>query len=133
MRLLLDTHALLWAKAEPARLSDEARAAIIDPANEVLVSLASGWELCVKAAAGKLLGDYGALIRDEETFRQQLEASDFELLPIDASHVFAALRLPMHHRDPFDRLLVAQAWVEDLVLVTRDDAFAAYGPRLMRA
>jgi PIN domain nuclease of toxin-antitoxin system len=131
-RYLLDTHALLWAIADPARLSDEARRQISDGANEVYVSIASAWELCVKVAAGKLaLSNYGALLGSAATFQAELETAGFQLLPISASHVFETQRLAMHHRDPFDRLLVAQALIEDLVLVTHDDALRPYPARLL--
>lgn len=131
MRLLLDTHVLLWVKADPGRLGDASRRAIVEPKNEVFVSLASAWELCVKAAAGKLLGNHAALIGSEDVFREQLDASGLELLPIGLSHVIETVRMPMHHRDPFDRLLIAQASIEDLTIVTADQAFRAYGARIL--
>lgn len=132
MRLLLDTHALVWAKSAPGSMTEEARAAIVDADNDVFVSLASAWELCIKSMVGKLRGNVSALIGSAATFRSQLEASGFELLPIEPPHVFETLRLPLHHRDPFDRMLAAQARVEDLVIVTRDQAFAPYGVRLLQ-
>lgn len=133
MRLLLDTHAFVWAKADPGRLREAARDAIEDPSNEVYVSLASAWELCVKATIGKLHGDVSLLVGSEKGFLGQLETSGLALLNIAPAHVFETSRLPLHHRDPFDRLLVAQALVEGLVLVTNDDSLAAYDVPIVRA
>ena len=131
-RYLLDTHALLWALATPRRLGTEARREIADGANEVYVSLASAWELCVKIAAGKLApSGYDRLLDSAATFRAEVAIAGFEVLAISPAHVFETKRLPLHHRDPFDRLLVAQARIEDLVLVTHDDALRPYGARLL--
>lgn len=131
-RYLLDIHVLLWALASPDRLTDHARREVADGSNEVYVSLASAWELCVKIAAGKLApSGYDALLGSATAFREELDTAGFELLPISAAHVFETRRLPMHHRDPFDRLLVAQALVDDLVLVTHDDALRPYGARML--
>lgn len=118
MRLLLDTHALLWWLADDPRLGAEARRQIADGANAVLVSAASAWEIEIKRALGKLEApaDLAAAIRD----------SGFEPLAITLDHAVAAGRLPPHHSDPFDRLLIAQAAAEHLTLITRDSAFAAY-------
>ena len=91
------------------------------------MSLASAWELCVKVAAGKLLGNHAALIGSPQVFLDQLSASGLELLAIEPAHVFATRHLPLHHRDPFDRLLIAQAAIEGLTIVTADRVFATYG------
>ena len=131
MRLLLDTHAFAWAKALPSRLSRPAREAIVDPENEVHVSLASAWELCLKARLGKLDPSIDALIGSEAIFMDQLDASGFVLLAISATHVFETSRLPLHHRDPFDRLLIAQARCEALTIVTHDPLFTPYGVSLV--
>ena len=118
MILLLDAHAVLWALADPDRLSADARASIAAPINDVLVSAASIWELEIQRASGKL--DLGPdLLADLERIR-------FEVLPVTGSDGITAARLPMHHRDPFDRMLVAQAQRLDATIVSRDAAFDAY-------
>jgi len=116
--LMLDAHAVLWWLANEPQLSEQARRAIADPANDVLVSAASIWEIEVKRAAGRLEAP-AELIRD-------LEQSHVNALPITAIDAVAAARLPLHHKDPFDRVLVAQARRLDAVIVSRDRAFAAY-------
>ena len=124
MRLLLDTLALLWALATPDRLSPRARDAIVDGTNEVFVSPASPWELVIKEAAGKLqaTGD----------LRAEIDAAAFVALPITIDHALAAGALPLHHKDPFDRMLIAQATLESLTIVTRDPRFEPYGVPLLR-
>jgi PIN domain nuclease of toxin-antitoxin system len=119
LRLLLDTHALLWLLATPANLPAGIRAAIEDPANIVFVSAATVWEMAIKQARGKLrypAAEIAAALR---------RASLLEL-PITVRHAEAAASLPPHHRDPFDRMLVAQAQVEGLSLVSRDPAVRQY-------
>jgi PIN domain nuclease of toxin-antitoxin system len=123
--LLLDAHAVLWAVAEPERLTADARGAIADPANDVLVSAASVWELEIKRVVGKL-----ELGRD---LLADLERVRFDVLPITASDAVSAARLPLHHRDPFDRMLIAQAARLDATIVTRDPAFAAYEVEVLAA
>ena len=117
MRLLLDTHAFLWWRMG-ARMSAAARAALQDPANDVFVSGAVAWEIVVKRALGKLdfPGGVRAAVADE----------GFVELPIDVAHVDELGALPDLHRDPFDRVLVAQARVESLTLVTRDPQILRY-------
>ncbi len=118
MRLLLDTHAFIWAVADPARLPGPVAAEIADPATDVLVSTASAWEIAVKSGLGKLDFDpVDAALLDRFAFRHH---------PIDLRHTAAFAELPDHHRDPFDRMLVAQAIVDDLVLVSGDRALAVY-------
>jgi PIN domain nuclease of toxin-antitoxin system len=115
--LLLDTHALLWWwQDEP--ISDEAAARIADPDVLVAVSAASIWEIAIKRELGK--------IRFEGPLAAEVHASGFEPLPVVADHAEAAGRLPSLHRDPFDRMLVAQAQVEGLTIVSRDRQLAAY-------
>ena len=125
--LLLDTHALLWWLAEPKRLSNRAHAAIASPSRQVFVSAASGWELATKVRLGKLafpdqlvaeLGDV-------------LKAQGFELLAIQFRHGLQAGAYPQAHRDPFDRLLAAQAELEQLTLVSLDPALAAFPCELL--
>lgn len=118
MRLVLDTHVLLWALGDPDELSGEARAAIVEPENLVAVSAASTWEISIKRALGKL--------KAPRDLVGALAASGFSALPITAEHTVAAGGLPARHRDPFDRMLVAQARIEGLVVVTRDPSFGLY-------
>lgn len=127
MRLLLDTHALLWFCEGSEALSDAARAAIEDEANERFVSHATAWEVAIKLGLGKLQlrGGY------ESIFPGVLDANGFALLPASLSHYRELIAMPRHHGDPFDRLIIAQARVEDLMVVTCDVAFAAYGVPLL--
>ena len=124
MNVLLDSHCILWWLAD-LPLTEEARAAITDPANEVFVSAASIWELESKSALGRLTidGDLSA----------EVEAAGFTWLPITPRHARAAARLPLHHRDPFDRMLIAQARSEGQAIVTRDRSFERYAVELIRA
>lgn len=122
MRLLLDTHVALWALTDDPRLSERARALIADPANDVLVSSASVWEIAIKHALGRgdmpISGDQAL-----DWFRQ----AGYQLLPIAPGHAAAVEHLPDHHRDPFDRMLVAQAMAEPLRLLTHDPLVLRYG------
>jgi len=110
-RLLLDTHLLLWALADPARLTAPVRTRLQEA--EVFASAASIWEISIKAALGKLKADPGKVL-------DAIEPTGFRSLVITAQHAAAVHRLPTHHRDPFDRMLVAQAGVEELLLLTND-------------
>lgn len=121
MRVLLDTHLLLWALGTPSKLPAAARKAILDPANEVLFSAASVWEIAIKAGIGRTNFAADA----EEVARSALE-SGIDELPIHAQHAAFTARLPWHHRDPFDRLLVAQAMSEPARLLTVDAALKPY-------
>lgn len=118
MKLLLDTHAVLWWQIEDRRLSKAARHAIAQ-ADIVWVSAASGWEVAIKTALGRL--------QLEEPFAVTVAADDLTELPVTLAHAARLGRLPAHHADPFDRVLVAQALVEGATLVTRDKALCAYG------
>jgi len=120
MRVLLDTHALLWWLTDGPDLSKPAREVIADPDSVVFVSAVSLWEISVKSAAGRI--DTGTVDLPEE-----VASGGFLDLPINSHHAWQAGQLPRHHGDPFDRLLAAQALRERLVCVTRDDAFAEYG------
>lgn len=124
MRLLLDTHALLWWLAD-RELSKAVREAIADPANDVAVSAASAWEISIKRAIGKLSAP--------DDLAEQIEAGGFERLPIRIDHAVLAGALPRHHDDPFDRMLLAQAKIESLTIVTRDKRFADYDVPLLAA
>jgi PIN domain nuclease of toxin-antitoxin system len=125
VRVLLDTHALLFWTYEPARLGTTAARVLADRDTLAYWSVASSWEVAIKVGLGKLVldGPVGDVVRRE------LDRNGFPLLPIDQAHVLAVADLPRHHGDPFDRLLVAQALAEDLTVLTADPHFAAYGVR----
>ena len=127
MDLLLDTHALIWWWADDARLSPTARSAMADPDNRVLVSAASAWEMATKQRLGKLAG----LPTVPNEFTDQLARSGFEWLPISGAHALRAGSHSAEHRDPFDRMLAAQAELENLTLVSCDAALNAFGCRLL--
>jgi len=122
-KLLLDTHAFLWWVGSSQELSRKARTAIASARNECFVSVASGWEIAIKVSLGKLRIE-GALDR---FVPEQIAVNGFQALAIDLKHTARVATLPFHHRDPFDRLLVAQALEEDLGVVTADPVFAKYG------
>jgi PIN domain nuclease of toxin-antitoxin system len=127
--LLLDSQALLWWRAGHRRLGPRARAAIERDAFGVLVSAATAWELAIKSATGKLT------LRDavERWLPAALDGSGFEPLPVTLAHALAVATLPFHHADPFDRLLIAQAQLENLTIVTADSAFEDYDVKLLDA
>ncbi len=122
MQALLDTHAFLWWMADDPRLSAEARAVIGDGANDILVSAAVAYEIAIKVAAGRL--DLPA--QPEDYLPLRIESEGFEELPIALSHALRAAALPPIHRDPFDRLIVAQAQLEGLPILTVDPMIARY-------
>ena len=123
MRLLLDTHTFLWWVDDAPELSKAARKAIADINNECYLSVASCWEMSMKSSLGKL-----RLAKPLERFvTEQLAANSFTLLHIELRHTATVEKLPFHHRDPFDRLLIGQAMTEKMTLVTMDGAFADYG------
>ncbi len=126
MRILLDTPLLLWWLAMSANLSKQARALIGEPENTIFVSAVSLWEIWLKESLGKL--------RLPVDFEARMEAESFESLPMSALHARQVGLLPWHHREPFDRMLVAQAHSENLILLTADDRVAHYGDfiRLVR-
>lgn len=119
MKLLLDTHLLLWWMASDPSLSNQARALIADPANTIFVSAVSLWEIWLKASIGKL--------RIAPEFEERLSTESFESLPLTAKHVRQIASLAWHHRDPFDRMLVAQALADNMTLLSADRAIALYG------
>jgi PIN domain nuclease of toxin-antitoxin system len=123
VNLLLDTHVLIWWD-EGRRLAAEARRAIAD-ADSVYVSAASAWEVAIKTGLGRL--------RPTRTVEHAVDESGFLELPVTFRHAERVGKLPPHHRDPFDRLLIAQADVEELTLVTRDAVFARYGVAVIGA
>jgi len=125
MRLLVDTNALLWTLIQPDRLVDEARTALTDPANDVVFSVVSAWEIAIKQAAGKLDAP--------DDLPEALGQQGFVPLSVTLPHAILAGRLPRHHADPFDRMIVAQAVLEDFTVVTRDREFQSYGVPLLAA
>lgn len=125
MELLLDTHALLWWLDGDTRLSVKARACIANESNVVLVSAASAWEIATKVRIGKLPGAVEVAERFVEVVREQ----DFNLLSISAEHAKQAGLLPGEHRDPFDRMLIAQSQIEKLSLVSKERLFKQFGVR----
>ena len=123
MRLLLDTHAFLWWLGNDPRLSADARAAVADPANTVLVSAATAWEITTKYRLGKLPG---AMLVAQDV-AADVAAEGFLELPITVAHAQQAGALQGTHKDPFDRMLIAQALVEGLALVSNERLFDVYG------
>ncbi len=125
MKYLLDTHSLIWFLTGDAQLSNRARQLIEAEENELLVSVASLWEMAIKFSIGKL--DLGQPF--ETLFPQQLENNSIEILSIAVEHLHTVCKLPFYHRDPFDRLIIAQAQVEKLPVVSVDTVFDTYGTR----
>ena len=122
MRLLLDTHSFLWFVGGSTQLSAQARAIIEDAANQPLLSIASVWEMAIKYSLGRL-----ALAQSFEEFvLQQMNLNGIGLLSITVEHTVVVAKLPFHHRDPFDRLLIGQAVVERLPLLSADGVFDMY-------
>ncbi|MDC0677675.1 type II toxin-antitoxin system VapC family toxin [Sorangium atrum] len=129
MKLLLDTHVWLWAVLTPERIAATARQAIEDPHNTLLISAASAWEIAVKHAIGKLpLPE-----KPELLVPRVIAALEAIELPVTSRHAISSAALPYHHRDPFDRLLVAQALCEGAALVTVDELLTRYGATVLWA
>jgi len=122
MKALLDTHAFLWLITGDERLSETSKEIFLDQENSLFFSAASLWEICVKKSLGKLSlkGGWLKIIQDE------MEVNAIQWLPIEMLHCAELTKLPFHHRDPFDRMLIAQAMVEDMHLLSRDSRFSAY-------
>lgn len=125
MNLLLDTHVLLWWLNDGPDLSDAERRAIAEPGNLIIISAAVIWEIRIKQALGKL--------EIPSSFYRIIKDQGFELLSITADHAYAAGDLPLHHRDPFDRMLIAQAGLEGLSVITHDKIFKKYAVSLLMA
>ncbi|MBL0346880.1 type II toxin-antitoxin system VapC family toxin [Candidatus Villigracilis affinis] len=121
MKLLLDTHTFLWWDSEPEKLSRRALELCQNPENTLVLSVASIWEMQIKIQLGKLQ----IKIPLEEMISQQ-QKNGIEILPVEASHIFAVESLPNHHKDPFDRLIIAQAIVEDAILISADPLISQY-------
>jgi PIN domain nuclease of toxin-antitoxin system len=122
MNLLLDTHVLLWAAYDPARLSARASNLILNPANSIYFSVASIWEVAIKASLGR--ADFAV---DPTVLRMSLIANEYNEIQIEAAHVLRVATLPPLHADPFDRILLAQAMAEGFVLLTQDAKVIDYG------
>ena len=122
MRLLLDTHALLWWHDQPARLTETVYGALSDLGNDVWLSVVNGWEIQIKVQLGKLTlpKPLRVLLQEEQVM------NGFRVLPVTLEDVYALDSFPLHHRDPFDHLLIAQAHQEGLTVVTHDPQFSAY-------
>jgi PIN domain nuclease of toxin-antitoxin system len=128
MKLLLDTHIFIWWADQPEKLSPAALSALQDEANELLLSVASVWEMQIKIQLGKLK----LSLPLKELVKNQQETNDIRVSPVALTHVLALDALPFHHKDPFDRLLIAQSIEEDLTLVTADSQFSAYSVKLLQ-
>ena len=122
MRVLLDTHALLWFSLDDGRLSVRAKAAIVDRGNDLLVSPATLWEVAIKVSLGK----YELEEEFASFFSRVLAAYNMTLLPVTLEHTAMVVRLPFHHRDPFDRMLIAQAMSEEVPIVSADRMLDSY-------
>ena len=127
MKLLLDTHIFIWWADQPEKLSPAALSALEDEANELLLSVASVWEMQIKIQLGKLK----LSLPLKELVKNQQETNDLTVSPVALTHVLALDALPFHHKDPFDRLLIAQGILEGLTVVTADSQFSAYSVKLL--
>lgn len=128
MRLLLDTHIFIWWADQPEKLSPSALSALEDEANELLLSVASVWEMQIKIQLGKLK----LSLPLKELVKNQQEINDLTVSPVALTHVLALDALPFHHKDPFDRLLIAQSIAEGLTIVTADSQFSTYSVKLLQ-
>lgn len=127
MKLLLDTHVVLWVLSEPNRLSEGARTVLVDETNDVFVSAATAWEIAIKQSLGKLtLPDLAA-----RWLPSAIAQTGLAWMSISADHALGVGALPWHHKDPFDRLLVVQAKLEGCTLVTHDRSLEGYGASLL--
>ena len=129
MRLLLDTHSFLWLRTAPERLSGAAREAIANPENELYLSVVSAWELAIKEARGKL----GFARPFEVIVPEMIAATGASELAIEHRHAVQVGTLPPHHRDPFDRMLIAQAQIEGLTILTANPQFRRYDVEVLAA
>ena len=122
MKVLLDTHALLWLITDDDRLSEMALRTFLDSKNRLFFSADGFWEICIKMSLGKLSLESGW----HQTIEQEMAGNAIQWLSIEMPHCVEVTKLPFHHRDPFDRLLIAQALVEDMQLLSRDSRLSAY-------
>jgi PIN domain nuclease of toxin-antitoxin system len=126
MKLLLDTHLLLWAAGDPGKLADSVRTMLLDEQNELLFSSASIWEIVIKAGLGRV-----GFKADPFRLRKLLVIHGYNEVPITSDHCLAVSELPLLHKDPFDRILIAQARAEGFLLVTMDQKVALYGEGIL--
>jgi PIN domain nuclease of toxin-antitoxin system len=122
MKVLLDTHALLWLIADDDRLSENARQIFLNSENRLFFSAASLWEICIKKSLGKISLKNGWF----QTIQEEMEINTIQWLPIELTHCAEVAEMPFHHRDPFDRMLIAQAIVEGMQLLSRDSRLSDY-------
>ncbi len=126
MRLLIDTHILIWFLEGNKLLSKSRRRLVANPQNDIFVSIASLWEMAIKISVGKL-----TLAKPLADVIKQIVIEDFEILPITPEHSLQVSTLPFHHRDPFDRIIIAQSQTENFAIVTDDNDFKIYGVKLL--
>ncbi len=122
MRILLDTHALLWLITDDKRLSKTSRKIFLNTENCLYFSIVSLWEICIKKSLGKISLENKWL----DIIQNEMKANSIQWLLVEVSHCAKVTELPFHHRDPFDRMLIAQAMTEDLSILSRDNSFSAY-------
>ncbi len=122
MNILLDTHAFLWLVTDDERLSETARQTFLNSENRLFFSAASLWEICIKMSLGKISLKTGWF----QTIQAEMEINVIQWLPIEMPHCVEVTKLPFHHRDPFDRMLIAQAITQDMQLLSRDKRLSAY-------
>lgn len=126
MRILIDTHILIWLLNGDPQLSPDRREKLVDPANRVFISIASFWEIAIKSSREKL-----SLAKPIEDIFTEIDRSSSTILSIEPEHTLLASRLPFHHKDPFDRMIIAQAVVEGVPLMSTDRNFTEYGVDLL--
>jgi len=123
MRVLLDTHVFLWLIIGDGRLSRKAKQAFLEPKNRVYLSAVSFWEISIKMSLGKLSLKNGWV----RLFEKEMKINTIQMLPLEITHCEQVSKLPFHHRDPFDRMLISQAMVEEMAIMTGDGQFSGYG------
>ncbi|MGB7209389.1 MAG: type II toxin-antitoxin system VapC family toxin [Pyrinomonadaceae bacterium] len=126
MRILIDTHILIWLLNGDFQLSIDRREKLVDPANRVFISIASFWEIAIKSSRGKL-----SLAKSIEDIFSEIDRSSSTILTIEPDHTLQVSKLPFHHKDPFDRMIIAQAMIENIPLTSTDHDFTAYGVDLL--
>ena len=122
MKVLLDTHAFLWLITDDDRLSEKARQTFLNPENSLFFSAASLWEICIKKSLGEISLKDGWF----QTIQEEMEINTIQWLPIEMTHCAEVTKLPFHNRDPFDRMLIAQAIIEEMKLMSRDSRLSKY-------
>ncbi len=127
MKVLLDTHAFLWLITDDDRLSENARQTFLNTENSLFFCAASLWEICIKKSLGKISLKNGWF----QTIQEEMEINTIQWLPIEMTHCAEVTELPFHHRDPFDRMLIAQAIVEEMKLLSRDSRLSDYAIELI--